>query len=94
VMQNSGEKIVADIVGPICESGDFFAKDREIARPARGDLLAVMSAGAYGFTMASNYNSHPKPPEILVDGDKYHVIRARENLDDLIRGEIIPEILQ
>jgi diaminopimelate decarboxylase len=94
VMQKNGETIVADIVGPICESGDFFAKDREIARPARGDLLAVMSAGAYGFTMASNYNSHPKPPEILVDGDKYYVIRARENLDDLIRGEVIPSVLQ
>ena len=94
VMQNNRETIVADIVGPICESGDFFAKDREIARPERGDLLAVMSAGAYGFTMASNYNSHPKPPEILVDGDKYYVIRARENFDDLIRGEIIPAALQ
>jgi diaminopimelate decarboxylase len=94
VIQNNGQTIVADIVGPICESGDFFAKDREISRPTRGDLLAVMSAGAYGFTMASNYNSHPKPPEILVDGDKYYVIRARENLDDLIRGEIIPAILQ
>ncbi len=94
VMQNNGEKIVADIVGPICESGDFFAKDREIARPDRGDLLAVMSAGAYGFTMASNYNSHPKPPEILVDGDQYYVIRARENFDDLIRGEVIPAALQ
>ena len=94
VVQSKGEKIVADIVGPICESGDFFAKDREIARPDRGDLLAVMSAGAYGFTMASNYNSHPKPPEILVDGDKYYVIRARENFDDLIRGEVIPAALQ
>jgi diaminopimelate decarboxylase len=94
VVQNHGETIVADIVGPICESGDFFAKDREIARPARGDLLAVMSAGAYGFTMASNYNSHPKPPEILVDRDKYYVIRARENFEDLIRGEIIPPELQ
>ena len=94
VLQNNSERIVADIVGPICESGDFFAKDREIARPARGDLLAVMSAGAYGFTMASNYNSHPKPPEVLVDGDKYYVIRARENFDDLIRGEVIPAVLQ
>jgi diaminopimelate decarboxylase len=94
VMQNNGEKIVADVVGPICESGDFFAKDREIARPKRGDLLAVMSAGAYGFTMASNYNSHPKPPEVLVDGDKYYVIRARETLEDLIRGETIPAALQ
>lgn len=94
VVQNGGEKIVADVVGPICESGDFFAKDREITRPQRGDLLAVMSAGAYGFTMASNYNSHPKPPEVLVDGDNYYVVRKRESFDDLIRGEVIPEILQ
>ena len=94
VAENNAENIVADVVGPICESGDFFAKDREIARPKRGDLLAVMSAGAYGFTMASNYNSHPKPPEILVDGDKYYVIRSRETLDDLIRGETIPAALQ
>jgi diaminopimelate decarboxylase len=94
VTQANGEKIVADVVGPICESGDFFAKDREISRPQRGDLLAVMSAGAYGFTMASNYNSHPKPPEVLVEGDHYYVIRARESLDDLIRGEEIPESLQ
>jgi diaminopimelate decarboxylase len=94
VMDRGGESIVADVVGPICESGDFFAKDREIARPERGDLLAVMSAGAYGFTMASNYNSHPKPPEILVDGDRYYVIRRRETLEDLINGETIPEILE
>jgi len=94
VTQASNEKIVADVVGPICESGDFFAKDREITRPQRGDLLAVMSAGAYGFTMASNYNSHPKPPEVLVDGDRYYVIRARESLDDLIRGEEIPAALR
>jgi diaminopimelate decarboxylase len=94
VVQNNGEKILADVVGPICESGDFFAKDREIARPKRGDLLAVMSAGAYGFTMASNYNSHPKPPEVLVDGDKYYVVRKRESLEDLINGEMIPASLE
>jgi diaminopimelate decarboxylase len=94
VVENKAEKIVADVVGPICESGDFFAKDREIARPQRGDLLAIMSAGAYGFTMASNYNSHPKPPEILVDGDKYYVVRKRESLEDLINGEVIPAALQ
>ena len=94
VVENNGEKILADVVGPICESGDFFAKDREIARPKRGDLLAVMSAGAYGFTMASNYNSHPKPPEVLVDGDKYYVVRRRESLEDLINGETIPASLQ
>lgn len=94
VVENKAENIVADIVGPICESGDFFAKDREIARPKRGDLLAVMSAGAYGFTMASNYNSHPKPPEILVDGDRYYVVRERESYEDLINGEAIPPSLQ
>lgn len=94
VVESKAEKIVADVVGPICESGDFFAKDREIDRPQRGDLLAVMSAGAYGFTMASNYNSHPKPPEVLVDGDRYYVVRKRESLDDLINGEVIPAALQ
>ena len=94
VVQTKAEIINADVVGPICESGDFFAKDRDIARPKRGDLLAVMSAGAYGFTMASNYNSHPKPPEVLVDGDQYYVVRKRESLDDLINGEVIPAALQ
>jgi diaminopimelate decarboxylase len=94
VMESKAEKIIADVVGPICESGDFLAKDREINRPERGDLLAVMSAGAYGFTMASNYNSHPKPPEVLVDGERYYVVRKRESLDDLINGEVIPASLQ
>jgi diaminopimelate decarboxylase len=94
VVENRAQKIVADVVGPICESGDFFAKDREIPRPQRGDLLAIMSAGAYGFTMASNYNSHPKPPEVLVDGDQYYVIRRRESFDDLINGEAIPPSLE
>ena len=94
VVEKRAQKIVADVVGPICESGDFFAKDREIPRPQRGDLLAIMSAGAYGFTMASNYNSHPKPPEVLVDGEKYYVIRRRESFDDLINGETIPPLLQ
>jgi diaminopimelate decarboxylase len=94
VLKTEAETIIADIVGPICESGDFFAQDREIGRPQRGDLLAVMSAGAYGFTMASNYNSHPKAPEILVDGDKYYIVRKRESLEDLINGEVIPAELQ
>jgi diaminopimelate decarboxylase len=94
VVETQAETINADVVGPICESGDFFARDRDIARPKRGDLLAVMSAGAYGFTMASNYNSHPKPPEILVDGDRYYVVRERETLEDLIHGEAIPASLQ
>jgi diaminopimelate decarboxylase len=94
VVESRAERIVADVVGPICESGDFFAKDREIHRPQRGDLLAVMSVGAYGFTMASNYNSHPKPPEVLADGDRYYVVRKRESFDDLINGEVIPASLQ
>ena len=94
VAERKGEAIVADVVGPICESGDFFAKDREIPRPEPGDLLAVMSAGAYGFTMASNYNSHPKAPEILVDGENFYVVRKRESFEDLINGEMIPPILQ
>jgi diaminopimelate decarboxylase len=94
VVESRAERIVVDVVGPICESGDFFAKDREIHRPQRGDLLAVMSVGAYGFTMASNYNSHPKPPEVLVDGERYYVVRKRESFDDLINGEVIPATLQ
>lgn len=94
VLERKAETIVADVVGPICESGDFFAKDREVPRPQRGDLLAVMSAGAYGFTMASNYNAHPRPPEVLVDGDSFYVVRARESFEDLIKGEVIPPILQ
>jgi diaminopimelate decarboxylase len=94
IVESKAEPIVADVVGPICESGDFFAKDREIARPRRDDLLAIMSAGAYGFTMASNYNSHPKPPEVLVDGEQYYVVRKRETMEDLINGEVIPASLQ
>jgi diaminopimelate decarboxylase len=79
-----------DVVGPICESGDFLARSRELDPVANGDLLAVMSAGAYGFSMSSNYNSRPRAAEVLVDGDAFHVIRDRETYDDLIRGERIP----
>jgi diaminopimelate decarboxylase len=79
--------IIADVVGPVCESGDFFARERELAEPESGDLLAVMSAGAYGFVMSSNYNSRPRAPEILVDGSEAYVIRERETFDDLVRGE-------
>jgi diaminopimelate decarboxylase len=91
---NTGEKeMCADIVGPICESGDFLAKDRKIPGLKPNDLIAVMSAGAYGFTMSSNYNSRPRVPEILVEGKGFHVIRERESYEDLIRGEKIPEFL-
>jgi len=83
-----------DVVGPVCESGDFLAKDRLLAAVKPGELLAVMSAGAYGFVMASNYNSRPRVPEVLVDGKDVHVIRTRETYDDLIKGEAIPAFLQ
>jgi diaminopimelate decarboxylase len=80
-----------DIVGPVCETGDFLGKDRELAL-AEGDLLAVRSAGAYGFTMSSNYNSRPRAAEVMVDGGRYHVIRDRETLQDLMRGEhLLPD---
>lgn len=79
-----------DIVGPICETGDFLAKDREFPKVEQGDLLAVESAGAYGFTMASNYNSRPRVAEVMVSGDQYHVIRKRESRESLIQGETIP----
>lgn len=87
------ERLTVDVVGPICESGDFLAKDRNIASVAPGELLAVMSAGAYGFTMASNYNARPRPAEVLVKGNRHFVIRARETYEDLIRGEDIPDDL-
>ncbi len=76
-----------DVVGPICETGDFMAKDRMMPDVQPGELLAVMSCGAYGFSMASTYNSRPKVAEILVDGDQFRVIRQRENYEDLVRGE-------
>jgi len=76
-----------DVVGPVCESGDFLAKDRELAASEEGDLLAVMSAGAYGFVMASNYNTRPRAVEVLVDGDRYTIVRRRETYEDLVAGE-------
>ncbi|MDQ6810032.1 MAG: diaminopimelate decarboxylase [Verrucomicrobiota bacterium] len=76
-----------DIVGPVCESGDFFAQDRELPPVAAGDLLCLMSAGAYGFTMASNYNSRPLPAEVIVRGKEAFLIRERQRLQDLVRGE-------
>jgi diaminopimelate decarboxylase len=79
-----------DVVGPVCESGDFFAQDREVPVLAPGDLIALMSAGAYGFVMASTYNARPLLPEVLVEGEKATVVRARQTWDDLIVGEKIP----
>ncbi|MBI5212685.1 MAG: diaminopimelate decarboxylase [Nitrospirae bacterium] len=93
VIKSRRNKIVADIVGPICESGDFLAKDREIPNVKRGEYLAVMSAGAYGFTMSSNYNSRPKAVEVMVKGRRYALIRKRETYHDIIKGEAIPEFV-
>lgn len=94
VIQKEREILSADVVGPICETGDFLAKNRVVPGFERGDLLAVMSAGAYGFAMSSNYNSRPRVAEILVKDDRYYVIRKRETYEDIARGEEIPEFLQ
>lgn len=84
---NGMDREVVDVVGPICESGDFFARDRDLPPLSEGDLLVMRSAGAYGFVMSSNYNSRPRPPEVMVDGDRFQVVRKRESLEDLWRGE-------
>lgn len=94
VRKTRRKEILADVVGPICESGDYLAKDRSLPRFERDDLMAVMSAGAYGFTMSSNYNSRPRSAEVLVTGDKYHIIRKREEYGELIRGEKIPDMIK
>lgn len=90
VDRSTTERMVADVVGPICESGDFLAQDRDLPVFKQNELLAVSSAGAYGFTMASNYNSRPRTPEVMVKGDQILVIRQRETYQDLIKGETIP----
>lgn len=94
VVKADRETIRADVVGPICESGDFLAKDRTIGRCEPGDLLAVMSAGAYGFTMSSNYNSRPRAAEVMVKAGDFQVVRERETYEDLIRGESIPGFIE
>jgi len=90
VDEHDSEKRESSLVGPICESGDFLAKDRLLPDVRQDDLIAVMSAGAYGFTMSSNYNTRPRVPEILVDNNKYYIIRRRETLQDLVGPEKIP----
>jgi diaminopimelate decarboxylase (EC 4.1.1.20) len=93
IAKKTEERYTADIVGPICESGDFLARDRVMAKVQKGDFLAIMSAGAYGFAMSSNYNSRPRPAEVLVAGKDSFLIRQRESFEDLIRGETIPDFL-
>jgi diaminopimelate decarboxylase len=84
---NGSETILADVVGPVCETGDFLARNREMPAVLPGELMAVSTAGAYGFVLSSNYNSRPRVPEVLVEGDTWRVIRQRETLEDLVRGE-------
>ena len=94
VVRKEKDEFIADVVGPICESGDYLARDRHLSRFGQNDLMAVMSAGAYGFTMSSNYNSRPRIAEVLVNNDRYYVIRKREEYADLLRGEEVPDFLK
>ena len=87
------KRIKADIVGPICESSDFFAKERDVESFEPGELMAIMSSGAYGFSMSSNYNSRPRVAEVMVKENQYYIIRKAEIYEDLIRGEVIPDFL-
>jgi diaminopimelate decarboxylase len=87
--RNTLPEIVADVVGPVCETGDFLARDRQMAGVMPGDYLAVCTAGAYGFVQASNYNSRPRAPEVLVEGGTFRIIRRRETYEDLVRGETL-----
>jgi len=87
VIEMRGETMTADVVGPVCETGDFFARDRRLPAFKPGDLIALRTAGAYGFVLSSNYNSRPRPCELLIDGERVFVARTRETFDDLTRGE-------
>jgi len=93
VISTEDRPITADVVGPICETGDFLAVDRKMPDVKKGDLIAVMSAGAYGFTMSSNYCSRPRVAEVMVKDDRFHVVRARESYEDLVDGESVPPFL-
>jgi diaminopimelate decarboxylase len=94
VMRCRQESRIVDVVGPICESSDFIARDRDLQVMEPGELLAVMSAGAYGFSMSSNYNARRHAAEVLVSGDQFYVVRKRESFEDLTRGESIPEFVK
>ncbi len=93
VKQTRAPKFKVDVVGPICESGDFFAHGRFLSKVGRGDLLAVMSAGAYGYVMSSNYNVRGRVPEVMVRGNKFEIVKERETFKDLMKGERLPRFL-
>jgi diaminopimelate decarboxylase len=82
--------MTADVVGPVCETGDFFARDRRLPALETGDCIALRTAGAYGFVLSSNYNSRPRPCELLIDGSRVSLARQRETFEDLIRAESLP----
>jgi len=88
-VDRSDDISIVDVVGPVCESGDFFARGRAVAGAKVGDLMALAAAGAYGFVQSSNYNSRPRAAEVLVDGAAWRVVRERESYADLIRGESV-----
>jgi len=88
VEQRPTERLTADVVGPLCETGDFLAQDREMPDVRAGDLLAILTVGAYGYVLASNYNTRPRPAEVLVDANKLELIRPRERVEDLMAGEV------
>lgn len=92
-VSENGSNVSADLVGPVCESGDYLARGRDLPDAAEGDVLAVMSTGAYSFSMASNYNSRRKPAEVMVRGDRWAVVREREHYPDLVKGELVPAFL-
>jgi len=94
VVKNKRETVPSDVVGPICETGDFLARGRELNRVKQGEYLAAMSAGAYGFSMSSNYNSRPRAAEVMVKGNEHFLIRKRETYEDLVRNERIPAVLK
>ncbi len=94
VRKNSGKKTVVDVVGPVCESSDYFARQRTMVLPKQEDLLAILTAGAYGFSMSSQYNARPRVPEVLVSGNRFDIVRFRETQRDLTRGESIPKNLK
>jgi diaminopimelate decarboxylase len=89
-VRETSQTMFGDLVGPVCESGDFFAQERELPAVKSGDLLAVMSAGAYGYAMSSNYNSRGRAAEIMVQGGRHELVTARESVDQLVQGEFIP----
>ena len=88
VEMREGSKFRADVVGPLCETGDFLAQNREMPEVRPGDLVAIMTTGAYGFVLASNYNSRPRPAEVLISGAQAELVRPRERVEDLMAGEL------